>query len=43
MAESAAARTIALPFFNTMTQDEVETVCGVLEVALARTGGVSRG
>jgi hypothetical protein len=26
-----------------MTQDEVETVCGVLEVALARTGGVSRG
>jgi perosamine synthetase len=43
VAESAAARTIALPFFNTMTQDEVETVCGVLEVALARTGGVSRG
>jgi perosamine synthetase len=43
VAESAAARTIALPFFNTMTQDEVETVCAVLEVALARTGGVSRG
>ena len=42
VAESAAARAIALPFFNTMTQDDVETVCDVLEVALARTGGTHR-
>ena len=42
VAESAAARTIALPFFNAMTDDEVETVCDVLEVALSRTGGASR-
>ncbi len=43
VAESAAARAIALPFYNTMTEDDVETVCGVLEVALARTGGAARG
>ena len=42
VAESAAARTIALPFFNRMTDDEVETVCDVLEVALSRTAGGSR-
>lgn len=42
VAEAAAARTIALPFFNTMTEDDVETVCNVLEVALARTGGTHR-
>jgi dTDP-4-amino-4,6-dideoxygalactose transaminase len=43
VAESAAARAIALPFFNTMTEDDVDTVCGVLEVALARAGGAARG
>jgi perosamine synthetase len=42
VAERAAARTIALPFFNAMTDDQVETVCDVLEVALSRTGGASR-
>lgn len=43
VAEAAAARTIALPFFNTMTEDQVETVCGTLEVALQRVGGMARG
>lgn len=42
VAEAAAARTIALPFFNQMTEDDVETVCGVLEVALSRTGAAGR-
>ena len=42
VAESAAARTIALPFFNTMTDEDVETVCDVLEVALGRAGGTHR-
>jgi hypothetical protein len=26
-----------------MTEDDVDTVCGVLEVALARAGGAARG
>lgn len=43
VAESAAARAIALPFFNTMSEQHVDTVCDVLEVALARTGGAARG
>lgn len=43
VAENAAARTIALPFFNRMTEDDVETVCSTLEVALQRVGGVARG
>ena len=38
----AAARTIALPFFNTMTEEQVEVVCSTLEVALARIGGAGR-
>jgi perosamine synthetase len=42
VAESAAARTVALPFFNTMTEDQVEVVCATLEVALARIGGTGR-
>ncbi len=42
VAEGAAARIIALPFFNRMTEDEVETVCSTLEVALSRVGGISR-
>ncbi|MFM8639982.1 MAG: DegT/DnrJ/EryC1/StrS family aminotransferase [Planctomycetota bacterium] len=42
VAEGAAARVIALPFYNTMTSEDVETVCDVLEVALARTGGAHR-
>ena len=41
-AESAAARTIALPFFNAMTEDQVDVVCSTLEVALARIGGTGR-
>ena len=43
VAESAAARAIALPFFNTMTEEQVDIVCDVLEVALSRTGGAARG
>ncbi len=42
VAESAAARTIALPFFNDMTEEEVNIVCDVLEMALNRTGGTHR-
>ena len=42
VAENAAARTIALPFFNRMTEDQVDTVCSTLEVALQRVGGVGR-
>jgi dTDP-4-amino-4,6-dideoxygalactose transaminase len=42
VAESAAARALALPFHNLMTEDDVETVCGTLEVALSRHGGVAR-
>jgi perosamine synthetase len=42
VAENAAARTIALPFFNRMTEDHVDTVCSTLEVALQRVGGVAR-
>jgi perosamine synthetase len=41
-AESAAARTIALPFFNAMTEDQVDVVCSTLEVALGRIGGTGR-
>ena len=42
VAESAAARAIALPFFNAMTEDQVDVVCSTLEVALARIGGTGR-
>jgi dTDP-4-amino-4,6-dideoxygalactose transaminase len=42
VAESAAARTIALPFFNDMTEEEVNIGCDVLEMALNRTGGTHR-
>ena len=34
IAESASARTIALPFHNNLTQDEVAVVCGVLRGVL---------
>ncbi len=34
LAESASRRTIALPFFNRLTQDEVAIVCGVLRAVL---------
>lgn len=43
VAESAAARTIALPFFNRLTEDQIDTVCSTLEVALQRVGGAARG
>ncbi len=42
VAEGAAARALALPFHNLMTEDEVDTVCATLEVALSRHGGVAR-
>ena len=42
VAEAAAARTIALPFHNAMTEDEVEIVCATLEVAMERHGGIHR-
>ncbi len=34
VAEGFAARTLALPFFNEMTESEVETVCSALTAAL---------
>jgi len=34
VAESASRRTIALPFYNHLTQDEVVVVCGVLRAVL---------
>ena len=34
MAESVSRRTIALPFYNHLTQDEVAIVCGVLRTVL---------
>ncbi len=34
MAESVSRRTIALPFYNRLTQDEVAIVCGVLRAVL---------
>ncbi len=34
LAESVSRRTIALPFFNRLTQDEVAIVCGVLRAVL---------
>lgn len=43
VAENASARTIALPFYNRMTEEHVDTVCSTLEVALQRVGGVARG
>lgn len=43
VAEGAAARAISLPFFNRMTEDDVDIVCSTLEVALTRVGGVARG
>ncbi len=39
-AESVSRRTIALPFYNYLTQDEVAVVCGVLRAVLdARLSG----
>lgn len=43
VAEAASARAIALPFFNRMTEDQVDVVCSTLEVALQRVGGAARG
>jgi perosamine synthetase len=43
VAENASGRTIALPLFNRMTEEEVDTVCSTLEVALQRVGGAARG
>ncbi len=43
VAENASGRTIALPLFNRMTEDQVDTVCSTLEVALQRVGGAARG
>jgi perosamine synthetase len=34
IAESVSRRTIALPFYNRLTQDEVAIVCGVLRAVL---------
>jgi perosamine synthetase len=34
MAESVSQRTIALPFYNRLTQDEVAIICGVLRAML---------
>ena len=34
LAESVSRRTIALPFYNHLTQDEVAIVCGVLRGVL---------
>jgi perosamine synthetase len=34
LAESASRRTIALPFYNRLTQDEVAIICGVLRAVL---------
>jgi dTDP-4-amino-4,6-dideoxygalactose transaminase len=42
VAESAAARAIALPFHAGMDESDVDTVCSTLEVAIARHGGVTR-
>jgi perosamine synthetase len=36
IAESVSGRTIALPFYNTLTQREVDLVCQTLEVMLGR-------
>ncbi len=36
IAESVSQRTIALPFFNTLTQREVDLVCQTLEVMIGR-------
>ncbi len=39
IAEAAAARTIALPFFNRLSVPEVDEVCGALLEAVATIGG----
>jgi perosamine synthetase len=36
IAESIADRTLALPFFNNMTEKQVEVVCETLKVMLQR-------
>jgi perosamine synthetase len=42
IAESVSQRTIALPFYNSMTSREVDIVCGTLEVMISREN-LSRG
>ena len=37
--ESAAARTLALPFFNRITDDQIQRVCSALQLALRGAGG----
>lgn len=36
MAEAVSQRTLALPFFNAMTERDVDIVCGTLEVMISR-------
>ncbi|MBN4082661.1 DegT/DnrJ/EryC1/StrS family aminotransferase, partial [Phycisphaeraceae bacterium AH-315-B13] len=36
IAESVSNRTIALPFFNDMTEREVDIICQTLEVMISR-------
>jgi perosamine synthetase len=36
MAEAVSQRTLALPFYNAMTERDVEIVCGTLEVMISR-------
>jgi perosamine synthetase len=37
VAEAAAKRTLALPFFNALAEEQIERVCAALRQALART------
>jgi perosamine synthetase len=36
VAEASAARSVALPFFTTMSEDQVDSVCGALAAALGQ-------
>jgi perosamine synthetase len=36
IAESVSQRTIALPFYNSLSQREVDIVCATLEVMIGR-------
>ena len=37
VAESVSQRTIALPFFNRLTDGEIDLVCQTLELMMTRT------